>query len=495
MSRTRIVKGKITEITGGTSRIYGNRIIINSGGSIDYFAPNYTYGDPGEPPVSKYAKHDFDIKLELDTNQETIVPFGIADFQNNEENQFFRFKYTLEKSDIDEFYLDIISENGDYLYTHNCLKPAIIDNEYKEPFFKTEKTSKIPMNSALIPEGSPDFEPKDYTAMGTYTLSWDGFDKDGIYDSTRFNNKDLKAKITAIKNGRRKSIVVDFSTKYSQVEWADVKIDKNTKCIDVTLRVNLRDGGAEGLSCWNNPRNFNPPHTKSEICDWDKIPEEEINPDLPIIKTRTRSFSDLEKLAIEGLNYHWGRNKNHFIAKNVKINGEDFEVYMNAENLKEKAIGSIDLAYNTNGNWMRSGNPGSIKDPLSAAGNVISRQAICYNVGYIYYLDWYEFYKGKKWNYRLDTNEDIDFKFTSAHEVGHEILKKYEGTFYSYGHKGSVNSVFQYQYDNAPEYPKDSEIDIMPYYPISPNLSLFKNYAASEKDVLGLVWLTKIEIK
>lgn len=42
---------------------------------------------------------------------------------------------------------------------------------------------------------------------------------------------------------------------------------------------------------------------------------------------------------------------------------------------------------------------------------------------------------------------------------------------------------------------KKSEIDIMPYYPISPNLSLFKNYAASEKDVLGLVWLTKIEIK
>lgn len=50
MSRTRIVKGKITEITGGTSRIYGNRIIINSGGRIDFFASNYTYADPGKPP-------------------------------------------------------------------------------------------------------------------------------------------------------------------------------------------------------------------------------------------------------------------------------------------------------------------------------------------------------------------------------------------------------------------------------------------------------------
>lgn len=37
--------------------------------------------------------------------------------------------------------------------------------------------------------------------------------------------------------------------------------------------------------------------------------------------------------------------------------------------------------------------------------------------------------KSKKWGYRLDTNEDIDFKFTSAYETGHEILKKYGGDF------------------------------------------------------------------
>lgn len=95
----------------------------------------------------------------------------------------------------------------------------------------------------------------------------------------------------------------------------------------------------------------------------------------------------------------------------------------------------------------------------------------------------------------MDTNEDIDFKFTSAHGTGHEILKKYGGTFYSYGHKGSVNSVTQKMKDDAPAYKVNSEIDIMPYYPSSPNLSLFKNYAAAEKDVLGLIWLTKIEVK
>jgi hypothetical protein len=51
MSRTRIVKGNITEITGGTSRIFGENIQINSNGRIDYFAKNYTHGDPKEPPV------------------------------------------------------------------------------------------------------------------------------------------------------------------------------------------------------------------------------------------------------------------------------------------------------------------------------------------------------------------------------------------------------------------------------------------------------------
>lgn len=51
MSRTRIVKGNITEITGGTSRIFGKSIQINSNGRIDYFAKNYTYGEPKEPPV------------------------------------------------------------------------------------------------------------------------------------------------------------------------------------------------------------------------------------------------------------------------------------------------------------------------------------------------------------------------------------------------------------------------------------------------------------
>lgn len=58
----------------------------------------------------------------------------------------------------------------------------------------------------------------------------------------------------------------------------------------------------------------------------------QISPNNPVIRIRTKSFQDLEKLALEGLNYHWGRNSNHAVAKNVMINGEAFEVYVNTIN-------------------------------------------------------------------------------------------------------------------------------------------------------------------
>lgn len=80
MSRTRIVKGKITEITGGTHRIYGNRIIINAGGRIDYFSKNYTYGDPEDPP--KRIHPDIVSVQFLDENNSVLKQENIAVFGN-----------------------------------------------------------------------------------------------------------------------------------------------------------------------------------------------------------------------------------------------------------------------------------------------------------------------------------------------------------------------------------------------------------------------------
>ncbi|WP_445711451.1 hypothetical protein [Flavobacterium sp.] len=215
----------------------------------------------------------------------------------------------------------------------------------------------------------------------------------------------------------------------------------------------------------------------------------QISPNNPVIKTRTKSFQDLEKLALEGLNYHWGRNSNHAVAKNVMINGEAYEVFINAINTKENSMDDVSLIYNTNRGWMRSGNPGSATlNPISWIGNLISREAICYNDGYIKY-------SSGNWYYSSNNDEDLEFKFTSAHEIGHEILKSYGGTAYSYGHKGSVNVVTQSMKNNSTNYSKNGEIDIMPYYPKNPPPSLYNRYTASQNDVLSLIWLTKFTIQ
>lgn len=501
MSRIRIVKGTITKTTGGDHNIYSEgNIVYNSGTSVCLTSDvGITYGEPKDAP--KRAPSDFDITLELDKQTKSIVPFGILDFNNNAENPYFSFKYKLSKSKIDSLSFEILDENDSVIYQMNYLEPVIVQASKKVNILSEARN---PVEGQLISK-TWDYnriygqytllESEDYTQIGDYYIHWDGFDNDGIYDSTRFNNKKLKAKITATKDGIHKQIIEDFATQYSQVEWTDVKIDKNAKRIDVTLRVNLTDGGAEGLSCQTINANIYGMPART-VCDWDKIPASEIKKwgKIPI-RTRTKNFQDLINLAISGLNYHWGRNKNHAEAKDVKMFGESYELFMNSTVSQDKAIGELKLIYNTNGNWARSGNPGTIKDPLSAAGNVFSRQAICYNVGYIYSLDWHEFYKKNNWRYREEFDEIIEFKETSAHEIGHEILKKYGGTLYSYGHKGTVNPIFQEENSNAIPHPIKGEIDLMPYFTDWLDYSKRKRIAASEKDALSLIWLTKLSIR
>lgn len=75
------------------------------------------------------------------------------------------------------------------------------------------------------------------------------------------------------------------------------------------------------------------------------------------------------------------------------------------------------------------------------------------------------------------------------------------GAFYSYGHKGSVNSIFQNKKKSAQEFSLSGEIDLMPYF--NDNIlgnkhnqpNFFLRRVAAEKDVLSLVWLTKINIQ
>lgn len=456
-------------------------------------------------PIALKESEDFDITFSLGQDK-SIVPLGILDFDNNYENPYFSFKYSLSGAKIDMLNLQIIDENGDALYDMSYLKPIII-TAAKKPFILTEAKKEVPKFDPENPVKSWDYESvfkkhllsdPDYTQPGSYIIHWDGFDSSDIYDSKKFDNKKYKAKITAIKNGKQKRIEIPFSTQYEKVKWVDVKIDRKAKKIDVALRVNLKDGGAQAFELEKYKDSFDDPRLPAfrTRYPWEKIPEQALikAKRKPAFKSRSRTYEQLKQLAIEGLGYHWGRNEKHAVACGVMIAGESYQVFMNAVNLDDddKAIDDISLIYNTNASWMRSGNPGTIEGPISAIGNLFSREAICYNVGYILYSD--------GWGYSSESHEDSNYKDTSAHEIGHTILKAYGGTIYSYGHKDSVNFATQRQKDSAPQYPMSGEIDIMPYYKDnslggeSKQPDYFKRRAAAEKDVLGILWLTKLTI-
>ena len=446
-------------------------------------------------PVPENENPDFDIKISLcKDGYSTVVPMGILDFENKYENAFFAFEYTLSSNDIDKLTLEIIDENDKTIYGENYVPEIIISASKKE----NVKTSlEKGLKEFLKREGKPsriwewmevyrDFNisKDDYTKPGHYILFWNGFDSEGIYDSSIFDKKTFRARLTGIKGEKKKTAEVSFRTEYAEVNWVDVRIDQNNKRIDTTLRVDLKDGGAEGLSPQEQSNIYEPAYTQT-IYPWDKIPQSDIRREQKEpIKERTRSFQDLERLALEGISYHWGRNRNHTVAKNVEINSEKYEVFVNPINTQNKAMDDVSLIYNTNNDWMRSGNPGTVTGFISAVGNIFSREAVCYNVGYIK--------DSNGWEYVSEKHEDVIFKLTAAHEIGHEILKAFGDVYYSYGHKDTVNTVTQKIKDGIPKYPSTGEIDLMKYYQ---NYYDIPRTIASKTDVLGLLWLTKIKIK
>ncbi|MCD9583950.1 hypothetical protein [Tenacibaculum maritimum] len=163
------------------------------------------------------------------------------------------------------------------------------------------------------------------------------------------------------------------------------------------------------------------------------------------------------------------------------VNGELYKVFVNAINTTENAIAPLSTKFVTNGSPGRSRNW------------ELSR-ILFYNVGFLFYNDWKSLnrnnpvFKNKGWYF--ENNDVEEFKMTSAYEIGHEILLKYGGHKYSKGHKGS-SSIITQKSKNIP-LPKQGEIDLMKYYD--------KYYdkqrtVASQKDVLSLLWLTKLELR
>ena len=422
-------------------------------------------------PVPENENPDFDIKIKV--IKDSFVPLGIVDFEGNQENKVIKFEMKISGKGVNRWHLQIKS-NG------NLIKDIYSSSQEIEPvplIGKAKKTNKK--------EETEIVEIKRSWEAGIYLLDWNGFDNNNVYDSSILTSPyGLEISIMGQAEQVRKYHTDSVQMKYSQVNWVDVRIDQNNKRIDTTLRVNLKDGGAEGLSCGSKTVRKSDYEEAAQrmgvqnpikedftltFCDWYKIPQKDIEKyQKEPIKERTKSFEELRDMALEGVNKHWSRHAGN-IGGGVQI-GEDFyEVFVNAEQ-NEKGMVAPRIIYQTNTEAGRS-------------RNWEASRILYFYEGYLY--------NNGTWEYEKANIED--YQMISAHEIGHEIILTFNGHIYSKTHKGTSHwsMIIQEEDKDATYIPETGEIDLMKYY---------KNYydiprtIASETDVLGLLWLTKIEI-
>lgn len=418
-----------------------------------------------------------------------FVPLGVPAYEG-----------TIEKGEI-KFIIDIEDNNADKLLIQVRQGNSVI---YEEEFTDGEMLK-----------------------VGSHDWYWDGFDKHGILDTkllTDYTNLNLLSKVWY--GDDQVFDTVDFEAEYSEVDWVDVRIDKPAMRIDVLIRVNLTDGGAVGTEddCKTMGRSRRAPIRT--VCPWDEISNEALsNEGKPHIVARDKSFGELKELVIEGVNTYWSRRYSN--TEGTIISNQSWEIIVSAENSDDSdiSLNDIPLIYNTNNPWSRSGNPGSSDfgdgnsmDELATLLPDGVVQRISYNRGYIYHSNWKEWYpthpihQNKGWLYNEEDDENEEFKETSAHELGHEILQAYGGGVYSWQHKGSsyylpqdtkpvgeesfeeewINRDFM-EHTKGENTPVSGEIDLMKYY------NTYSDYkerkVASSEDVVGLIWLTKLNFK
>lgn len=450
-------------------------ILCNYGGSTIEITDCAQRNEPSEintagMPLPENKEIDFDIKLEVVKDKSSFVPFGIPDYNGKIENKSLKFKILITGEGVNHWQLDV-KNYGEIIYT------TYSNSDELEEVTITSVKSKNPKLTAIDISHAEPIKNIRFWPPGEYIIEWDGFDNNNIYMSKRFLMNNLTASIQGAANQKEKIFETEkIKFERSGVDWVDVLIDNDKKEIQIMLRVNLKDGGYFGANSYEGS----------------KVSLTDIEPHNPVIIERTKTYEDLKKLALEGLEYHWGRNKSHPEGKYVSIDDEQYQVFIFPEHTESQTMDYVDLVYNTNNSWLRSMNPGSIKSVKSFFANVLA-QRIVYNVGYI---------KGDKRWYWFGKIKDIDkdFSYTAAHELGHEILKCYaEGSGgsadYSYRHKGSSDySNTKAIEDGGFNYPPNGEIDVMKYFNNAPNWYNvdFKRIIAEDKDVLGLIWLTKV---
>lgn len=305
--------------------------------------------------------------------------------------------------------------------------------------------------------------------VGRHDWQWDGFGTNGILDSKLLKDPGLALELVGELGGQTRTKVLTFGNQHAEEEWLDIAIDKTKKEILVELRINLKDGGDSGVR-------EAPPAEVQALPGYGSIPPGDVRRQRHV---RVRSVLDLKGLVRSGLQTYWSRK--------ITAGGATYDVRVDPVEATTKAMDDIDVAYNTNRDWARSSNPGSVRGFFSLFGNFVPER-IVYNVGWIKF--------GTVWDYVTPTDADQEFSFTAAHEIGHEILSAYGGETYSYGHRGSSTVVSQRRKplgDGGVSFPASGEIDVMKYYHGGRPPGFFSRLLVTEQDVESLIWLARVK--
>ena len=372
-------------------------------------------------------------------DNKTFVPFGIPAFGGEKENAGINFVYEVKNEEAKKIILQI-----------------------------RERNKEIYKKELIAPEGKP-------FAKKKYSWQWDGFDNNGILDTSKLVGKKLNFYITALSvSNKITHSCLDFELSYSKLNWVDIRIDRPNKIIQATVRINLRDGGAVGLDSELKAYVAARGMGSEEAALLEMVPSDIVKKyGRPTLKARTRSFEDLRDLALQGVERYWSRRATNWVGKNVKIGDDFYQVIVKAIPHKEGMVApriifftnKYNKKYNRSHNWFAS-------------------RELYYKVGYI---------GEDKWEYFEDIDVIDKFKLIAAHEIGHKLLEDYGGMKYSYKHKGT-STLLQNPIENTP-YPQKGEIDLMKYsddeyYPSG----YYQRNILSEEDLKGLLWLTKMNI-
>lgn len=228
---------------------------------------------------------------------------------------------------------------------------------------------------------------------GRHSWMWDGYGDDGILDTKVLKSESLRIRLTAQKEDVKKTFEFKLRNSAAEEDWVDVKINRNTKKVDVTVRPGYSDGGISGS-----------------------------NPNLTAL-----TYAQLQELAKAGIEKYWSRDGTRpgNIAQSISAASGDYAVKVTADVNASPKASVFKLVEELSPDFNRSTSLGGFRK-------------VAHNAGYFYF--WRVTEENRVRGNSLPANEiarltamanneaRILFEHTAAHEFGHLILNSYCGT-------------------------------------------------------------------